>query len=223
MALTEKEFLTALARKLGRAPLDAPPSRPGHGRLKPPPPANAMAQEAMSEWFVREIAKLTGTTALTGTFAEAGAAVAAYAVEHLTAGGVVILWNDPVSLCAKDPLEAAGFQVIVGKAERAAYASAEAGVTSAVYAVAETGSIALEAAPQQARLTSLVPPVHIAIVPTSRLMATVGDYFRTLANREQMPASLNLITGPSRTADIELELSIGVHGPGKLHVVLVNG
>lgn len=222
MALTEKEFLTTLARKLGRAPLDAPPPRPGHGRMKPPAPANELARDAMSEWFVREIAKLSATTALASTFAEAGAAVAAYAVEQLAAGGVVILWNDPVSLCAREPLEAAGFQVIVGAAERAAYASAEAGVTSAVYAVAETGSIALEAGPEQARMTSLVPPVHIAIVPTSRLLATVADYFRTLATREKMPASLNLITGPSRTADIELELSIGVHGPGRLHVVLVN-
>lgn len=220
MAVTEKEFLAALARKLGRPPQDAPPARPGHGRLQPVPSPNMAARQAMCEWFIRELTKLTGTYDQVNSLEEAGAAVAAYVTRTCAAGAEIMLWDDPVVLSAGAPLEAAGFKVTVGPAEKLTYAAAGAGVTSAVYAVAETGSIAVQSAPGAARMASLVPPVHVAILPTSRMMATVGDYFRTIANLKTMPAALNLITGPSRTADIELELSIGVHGPGLLHIVL---
>lgn len=218
--MTEKEFLAALARKLGRAPLASPPPRPGHGRMKPPPAPNMAAREARADWFTRELGKLTGTVARAGSLTEAGQAAAAYVAEHCTPGGEVMLWNDPVALSAQEPLERAGFTVHVGGGDRMIYARSVAGITSALLGVAETGSIALAASPVNKRLTSLLPPVHIAILPTSRLLATVGEYFRTAAGLERMPAALNLITGPSRTADIELELAIGVHGPGALHVVL---
>lgn len=219
MALTEQQFMVAIARKRGRAPLTAPPPRPGHVRTGPQPPAQMAGRAARVEWFISELAKLTGTFKVVGTLAEAGAAVAAY-LGAQGAPGDVVLNGDPIALAAREPLAAAGFKVFVWPQDRAVVASAVAGVTAVAFAIAETGSIAVMAEPDQGRVVSLVPPVHVAILPTSRLLATVADYFRTLATLERMPAGLNLITGPSRTADIELELSIGVHGPGAIHVVL---
>ena len=84
--------------------------------------------------------------------------------------------------------------------------------------VAETGTLALEARPEQPRSLTLLPPVHIAVVPRSRL---VGDLFDLFAAQRALPSCLSLITGPSKTGDIELRLVTGVHGPGEVHVVLV--
>lgn len=222
MTVSEKEFLESIARKMGRAPMTAPPPpRPGHVRKAPVAPANMSTRDQMAEWFASELAKLTGTVERAASLQAAGEAVAAQIAKTCTPGGDVVLWNDEIALSAKAPLEAAGFKCYVWPQDRWRCAGAVAGVTSATYAIAETGSIALAATPTQGRMVSLLPPLHVAIVPTSRLVATAGDYFRTVALREKMPAALNLVTGPSRTADIELELSIGVHGPENLHAVLL--
>jgi len=222
MALTEQEFLAAIARKLGRAPLASPPPRPGHVRTGPQPPAQMAGRAARVEWFTSELAQLTGTFTVASSLAEAGEAVAEYVRASCPAGGDVVLNDEPVVLAARGPLQGAGYAVRVWPQDRAVSAHAVAGVTSVRYAIAETGSVAVVAEPGQGRTVSLVPPVHVAVLPTSRILATVADYFRTLGTLERMPAGLNLITGPSRTADIELELSIGVHGPGAIHVVLYN-
>lgn len=91
---------------------------------------------------------------------------------------------------------------------------ASAGVTSTICAVAQTGSVLLAAGPGRRRLASLAPPVHIALV--RRVVATLADAV-DLAPR----STCVLVTGPSRTADIEGVLVNGVHGPGELWVVLL--
>lgn len=219
MALSEKEFLAKIAERRGRAVLQTPPPRPGHVRAKPVPPVNMSGREAMADWFTRELSKLTGTVDLVSGLEAAGQAAAAH-IAKVCAPGDVILWDDPIALAARPGLEAAGFSVHVWPQDRYRCAGAVAGVTSALLAVAETGSVALNHGQKNGRIVSLLPPLHLAIVPTSRLVATVGDYFKTVALLDQLPAALNLVTGPSRTADIELELSIGVHGPATIHVVL---
>jgi len=99
---------------------------------------------------------------------------------------------------------------------------ADAAITGAVAAIAETGSLVCEAKHGVARSSSLVPPVHIAVVATSQLLADLCDYFGGLGELEELPANINLISGPSKTADIEGVLVMGVHGPGQVHVILVN-
>ena len=71
-----------------------------------------------------------------------------------------------------------------------------------------------------ARLVSLVPPLHIALLPTERLLGTMADSLAAVHTNGPAP-TITFITGPSRTADIELTLVVGVHGPRELHVVLV--
>ena len=100
------------------------------------------------------------------------------------------------------------------------------GITGADYAVAETGSVVIVPRKGLSRLVSLVPPVHLAIVRAEDLVESLDDVFllRRLEyyrNGEEMGSYLNFITGPSRTADIEMKLVVGVHGPKEVHLVLL--
>jgi L-lactate dehydrogenase complex protein LldG len=104
---------------------------------------------------------------------------------------------------------------------RAFCAAADAGLSSATAALAETGSIVIESGPGRSRLTALLPPVHVALVPASRL--TTDIYTWTAARQNALPAQMTLISGPSKTGDIEQTMAIGVHGPKRFIVILIAG
>jgi len=95
----------------------------------------------------------------------------------------------------------------------------DVGISTVQAAIAETGTLVLDSACERHRLVSLVPPVHIAIVNASAIVETLGDALTLLQKKEISPA-ITFITGPSRTADIELTLAIGVHGPQELYVIV---
>jgi L-lactate dehydrogenase complex protein LldG len=99
----------------------------------------------------------------------------------------------------------------------------DVGITSAQLAIAETGTLVLESDSERHRLISLVPPVHIAIVEARNIVQTLGDALRHVQSEgtRAMSRAITFITGPSRTADIELTLAIGVHGPKELYVIIV--
>jgi len=99
--------------------------------------------------------------------------------------------------------------------------SIEVGITRAQAGIAETGTLVLDSSMEQNRLISLVPPVHIAILDASRIYATLGETLAMLQNENEPSPAITFITGPSRTADIELTLTVGVHGPKELHVIVV--
>jgi len=96
----------------------------------------------------------------------------------------------------------------------------DAGLTDVYCAVAETGSLVLRSSPQHGRALSLVPPVHIAIVEPKNLLPDLVDLFEKLT-REGTASGTVLITGPSKTADIEMNLVTGVHGPGIVQIFLL--
>jgi L-lactate dehydrogenase complex protein LldG len=96
----------------------------------------------------------------------------------------------------------------------------DVGITNAQAAIAETGTLVLDSAAEQNRLVSLVPPVHIAILDASRIFATLGETLAALQSGDELGPAITFITGPSRTADIELTLTIGVHGPQELYVII---
>ena len=99
--------------------------------------------------------------------------------------------------------------------------AATVGVTGAIAVLAETGSVVVMSGPGRPRLASLLPPVHVALVTRAQLVPSLGAW---LAERPGFPAeSANcvVITGPSRTADIEMTLTRGVHGPRAIHIVFV--
>jgi L-lactate dehydrogenase complex protein LldG len=100
------------------------------------------------------------------------------------------------------------------------------GLTAADYAIAETGTIVLSSDERNALLVSLLPPVHIALVRSSQIAATLGEVISRVGkeriSRVETSRSVTLITGPSRTSDVELVLSIGVHGPKELHLIIID-
>lgn len=109
---------------------------------------------------------------------------------------------------------------VVGQNEgdlRAFCADADVGISSAGAALAETGTLVIHSGPRRSRLATLLPPVHIALLPTERLTT---DLFTWVASQPDFPANLVLVSGPSKTADIEQTLAIGVHGPKRLIVIL---
>jgi len=100
------------------------------------------------------------------------------------------------------------------------------GLTTADYAIAETGTIVLSSDEPNALLVSLLPPVHVAVLRSSQIMASLDGVISKLGreriNLAEPSRSITLITGPSRTSDVELVLSIGVHGPKELHIIILD-
>ena len=98
----------------------------------------------------------------------------------------------------------------------------DAGLTSTLGGIAETGTLMLWSSPDEPRTLSLVPPIHIAILDTEKLYSTFTEAVKTQGWLEQgLPTNALLISGPSRSADIAQVLAYGVHGPKELVVVLV--
>jgi L-lactate dehydrogenase complex protein LldG len=98
------------------------------------------------------------------------------------------------------------------------------GITTAQAAIAETGTLVLDSSQERHRLVSLVPPVHIAIIDAAKIVSTLGEALGVLHNDSNNLSSIvTFVTGPSRTADIELTLTIGVHGPKELYVIINEG
>lgn len=103
---------------------------------------------------------------------------------------------------------------------------ADMGITGADYALAETGSLVILPRRGLSRLVSVVPPVHVALVRPEDVLESLDDLFllRRLEYHQrggEMGSYLNFITGPSRTADIEMTIVEGVHGPKEVHMVIL--
>lgn len=98
----------------------------------------------------------------------------------------------------------------------------DAGFTFTEAGIADTGTLVLRPGPQEPRTLSLVPPLHVALLRASTLYAGLPAALRTLAPEADMPTNLLLVTGPSKTADIQQVLAFGAHGPKELVIVLVD-
>ncbi len=124
---------------------------------------------------------------------------------------------DPECDGAAQILAALGVEVLAAEFPEVV-AQADLGVTGALGGIALTGSLIVDSRRAQSRLASLLPEVHLALLPAEAIVATPGDLWRHLP--EELPSNLVTITGPSRSADIELQLTIGVHGPRRVLIAL---
>ncbi|GHC39080.1 LutC/YkgG family protein [Aidingimonas halophila] len=104
--------------------------------------------------------------------------------------------------------------------QREQFETVDAGLTSTGGAIAETGSLWLWPTPDEPRLTSLVPPLHIAVLDAETIEDTFFDVVEAHEWSQGMPTNALLISGPSKTADIEQTLAYGVHGPRELVVLI---
>jgi L-lactate dehydrogenase complex protein LldG len=138
-------------------------------------------------------------------------------VADIVAGRSVMRWESihiPYGVGGLFPTAA------TGASPRAEQASAAVGITGVDAAIAETGTLALLSGEGKPRAASLLPPTHVAVVRRGDICASMGEFFARSAEAISGAACCTLITGPSRTADIELTLTVGVHGPGVVIVVI---
>lgn len=199
---------TALGRSAGQVPEDPPPVD-----LRIP----EMSRDERILEFRRRLELLAGKTTLVHSKREA-----TQCVEQLLEGRDAVASNSPfLSECGIASLPG----VVSGFADyselRAACASLPVGISSADYALANTGTLVMLSSPAESRLVSLLPPFHIAVVPVERILTSLDELLSVVPDPAKITSSMVLITGPSRTADIEQILVRGVHGPGEIHVVLV--
>ena len=115
---------------------------------------------------------------------------------------------------------AAGLQVEA----RPATGEDAVGISGVFCAIAETGTLMLLSGPDSYATTSLLPETHIAVVPAARIVRSIEDGWDLLRNeRGALPRQVTFVSGPSRTADIEMTLVLGIHGPYRVHVIVVGG
>lgn len=125
-------------------------------------------------------------------------------------------------------LAAAGLTEISGEvdseqrlAHQTGYVNLGLGVTGAEAAFAESGTIVVRSGPGRPRMASLVPLVHVAVLPVDRLYRSLSHWADEHAGSISAAANVVFITGPSRTADIEQNINVGVHGPRHVYVLMV--
>lgn len=97
------------------------------------------------------------------------------------------------------------------------------GITGVFCAIAETGTLVVVAGGETPSATTLLPETHVAIVPASRIVDTMEDAFALIRlELGRVPRAINLISGPSRTGDIEQTIVLGAHGPFRVHILVVD-
>lgn len=231
--MDREAFLNKIAGRLQRSRLDSPPPRDVRGvpefYREQPLAEGASAEGAspekdLSQRFKQELETLGGQVYIEGSPGGAAGRLKSLLTElkphiivswaHTEFRGLDLawLWSDP------------GYVEYQGREEpfRVAALRADVGITMADAAIANTGTLVLTTSPARPRSVSLTPAVHIALVRKDQLVARMGEALAKFgAGKGQvMPSGLFCITGPSRTADIEGDLSIGVHGPAAVSVIL---
>ncbi len=176
------------------------------------------------ESFIKEM--LNVNTVVHST--ETGDELRAYIIELVRNKGVssYTMWESDYlnSLGLKELLKREGLDQIISN-DKNDIAEAGIGITGADYAIADTGTLVLLTDENKPRSVSLLPPIHLAIIRKSDIVIDIRELFIILKQRldagQSTPSCMTFITGPSRTADIELNLTLGVHGPKELHVIII--
>ena len=198
-------------RSLGRTEQSPFGSRPDIYPPRQPGPADVEI-----DLFLGEIKKLSGVgeRLAPDSLAESlRSLIAEQAIRKAT------LWDTTLlkQLKVADSLLALGVELISPNSDKHEMALCDLGVTEADYALPETGTIVLRSSHEKPRAVSLLPRIHLAVVLPSALRA---DLHQVFAEAKDSPY-LVFITGPSRTSDIELTTTLGVHGPRNLYVWMV--
>ena len=200
----------ALGRKLGQKP-DAPP--------EPLLQVGYIPREEKLRRFREALEALAGTV----YEAESPDAAREHVREYLEDRAAVASNHPFLARCGIGQLPGVKTGITDSEELRNVCASADVGITSAYCLLAETGTIVLRASAEEPRLISLLPPTHIAVVPEERLISDLDEMLSLLPRPADDSSATILITGPSRTGDIEQILVRGVHGPGNVHTVIVRG
>jgi L-lactate dehydrogenase complex protein LldG len=213
---SREQILAAIRKRQGRG--GAAPSRSEREqqstylRAHPRGPVPEVKGD-LGERLLARAAAASSTSERVPTLTEAPAAVARY-LKAYRLGTTGCVWPRLAQLDWKG----AGLALEA----RTAKGDDLVGVTGVYCALAETGTLMMISGRDTPAATSLLPETHVAVVPLERVVPAMEDGWDLLrAEHGQLPRTVNFISGPSRTADIEQTLVLGAHGPYRVHIVLV--
>jgi len=219
--MSRATILTAIRRGLRRGPLPADQAAMLRGRLASHPrqliPARSQLPHAEQiDLFVRNVEKEFGSVVRVPAPDAVPEAVADYLAAQNLPTSLVMAPHPELQAIpwAARPL----LTIREGRAEATDLVS----IQHAFAGIAETGTLMLPSAPERPTTLNLLADTEIAVLRASRLVGAYEDAWDLLrAERDGMPRNVMLVTGPSRSADIEQTLELGAHGPRRLHVVLI--
>ncbi|WP_186270591.1 LutC/YkgG family protein [Burkholderia gladioli] len=179
---------------------------------RPPMPDDAAGLLAR---FTEEAERMSTTVEAIDTLAEVPAAAARY-LQARSLAARAIAWRTLADI----DWASAGLEVDLRKPVEGDLV----GITGCFCASAETGSLVLLSGPDTYASAALLPETHLVVVPASRIVAGHEDAFALIrAERGELPRAVNIVSGPSRTGDIEQTIILGAHGPYRVHAIIVRG
>ncbi|MCP5364325.1 MAG: LUD domain-containing protein [Hyphomicrobiales bacterium] len=225
MTSARDQILAGVRGALGRGELSAAKRGALERRLRHPKPnvipaRGQLAKDQQIQLFIDEAERISATTARLASWDLVPGAVAAYLKANNLPAEVTVA---PDPLLKDIPWDRA--PLLAARLGLQAAADIRVSVTGVFAAIAETGTLMLLSGPDSPTSLNFLPDTHIACVPTSRVVGAYEDGFAWLRAERgvgTMPRVVNMITGQSRTADIEQILLLGAHGPRWLHILLID-
>ena len=185
-------------------------------RRRHPASSARPAREALADLFAEKARAAGATVSFVARAADVPEAVADYLGRRNSPA--------PAAIAPHPDLDAMDWRAVAVPVRRGAPEEADrVGVARAFAAAAETGTLVMASGPESPATMNFLPEIHIAVLRASEIAAAyedVWDRLRAASGGGAMPRTVNMITGPSRTGDIEQTLQIGVHGPRRLHVLV---
>jgi L-lactate dehydrogenase complex protein LldG len=221
-SIARDQILSEIRTGLGRGRLDAAATEALEARLKThrrnlvPARAAALDHAGQVALFIAMAEEVDATIARVATADDVPGAVADYLSRQNLPARLVMTPDprlDDIPWGARPMLE-----IRKGRAEN----DDAAGITACIAAIAETGTLMLVSGPESPTRNNFLPDTHVVVLRASQVVAAYEDGWDRLRAAGAMPRTVNFITGPSRTGDIEQRLVLGAHGPRRLHIVLVD-
>jgi L-lactate dehydrogenase complex protein LldG len=221
----QMEFLAGIANRLGRPRITTPPEHPYRGA-----PDFWQQYELTPEQRVKSFVKnWTGLGGVAQRFSDKEA-LANYLVylANILQAKYLLRWNHELLQSLNLEARLPEVEMTVWQADselnlKAQAAGADIGLVVADHAVAHTGTICVTSDAGKGRSVSLLPTALVAILRAQDIQTRMGEVLATLQTQfgNALPAGVHFITGPSRSADIENDLTIGVHGPGMVYALIL--
>ena len=228
-------FISGLTMRLGRAPLTEAPTRGiigvSESYIEAPFGERSAGRQEWPTILAEELTGIGGKVQIADDIAGAivqvresiagvvGSDIVSWSRTEFSGWDVDFLW-DEIGVIEYTSLAKKLNDAELLKTVRAA----KVGITGVNYGVVNSGTIVLYTGASRNRSVSLLPTLHLALIKESQLVDRLGGAMPvTSENADAIPSSIHFITGPSRSADIENDLSIGVHGPAALTVIICKG
>jgi len=220
----QEAFMKHIANRLGRdQPLTTPPERPVAGALDSWRTYTLDSEERITQ-FLKNWENLGGSAVRLANMEEARDYLDRLVGEMKAKRIIQEDHPELAQIVSESPdlhLSVWGDQDFA--AMRKAAAEAEIGIVMADFAIADTGTLVITSTPKRGRSLSLLPTIFVGIVKAEDIKTKMGDVLSIIQtwNGKEMPAGIHFVSGPSRSADIESDLTIGVHGPSIVHALVI--